>query len=97
MPAYMVAGVELMPGPALERYRSLAGPSIAAHDGSFLVREQEKALTEGKHRFRRVIIVRFPSLEQAERCYRSADDAEALRLSGQAMHRTLYIVDGVPP
>ncbi|MCR0984911.1 DUF1330 domain-containing protein [Roseomonas populi] len=97
MPAYMVAEVEFIPGPALDRYRALAGAAIAAHGGTFLVRGQEKALTEGEHRFRRVIIVAFPSLDAAERWYRSAEYAEALRASGEAMHRTLYLVDGVPP
>lgn len=97
MPAYMVAEVEFIPGLALDRYRALASATIAAHGGTFLVRGQEKAVTEGEHRFRRVIIVAFPSLEQAERWYRSAQYAEALRVSGEAMHRTLYLVDGLPP
>jgi len=97
MPAYMVAEVEFLPGPALDRYRTLAGASLAAHGGSFLVRGQEKAVTEGEHRFRRVIIVAFPSMEQATRWYHSEDYAEARRVSGEAMHRTLYLVDGLPP
>lgn len=98
MPAYMVAEVEFIPGPALEHYRALAGATIAAHGGSFLVRGAEKALVEGgAARFRRVIIVAFPSLARAREWYASPAYAEALAVSGEAMHRTLYLVEGVAP
>ncbi len=65
MPAYMISEVEIIEEIAVRRYIRLAKSSIAAYGGHYLVRGAEAEVREGEPTIRKVIIVEFPSLEQA--------------------------------
>ena len=73
----------------------LAGPAIAAHGGAFLARGSRYVQLEGKDRARNVV-ARFPSLEDAVACYRSAEYQAALEHAKGAAERDLVIVEENP-
>lgn len=77
---------------AYARYASLAVEAITAHGGVFLVRGGRHLQLEGEDRPRNVV-VRFPSLEQAEACYRSEAYQKALALGQGGAERDLVIVE----
>lgn len=43
----------------------------------------------------RMVLVKFPSTEQAEKFYRSPEYQEVLKISRQSARRTVFILDGL--
>jgi len=94
MPAYIISQVHMRPGPGLDNYRRLAADSIECHGGKYLVRGGDTDVLEGEWSGA-VIVVEFPSAEQARAWYESDDYAEALKFRDDALTRNLILVEGV--
>jgi uncharacterized protein (DUF1330 family) len=93
MAAYWIAHVEVTDPEAYGEYAKRATGAIEAHGGEFLARGSRTIWLEGKERARN-IVVRFPSVEDAERCYASAAYREALSFAQGAAERDLCIIEG---
>ena len=96
MAAYVISEVTARDPEAFANYRLRAEESIRQHGGRYLVRGAKTELLEGEGEPRMLVIVEFPSLEQARTWYRSAEYAPALQIRDQALSRILTLVDGVP-
>ena len=92
MPALWIAHVTVTDTDAYGRYAALAGPAIAKHGGVFIARGGRFVQLEGKERPRNVV-ARFPSVEDAEACYHSAEYQAALDHARGASERELVIVE----
>lgn len=95
MTALWIAHVNVTDAESYGRYAKLAGPAIAAHGGVFLARGSRYVQLEGAERARNVV-ARFPSLEDAVACYRSAEYQAALEHARNAAERDLVIVEENP-
>jgi len=93
MAAYWIAHVHVTDADAYGEYAKRATGAIEAHGGEFLARATRTVWLEGQERARNVV-VRFPSLEDAEACYRSAAYQEALSFARGASERDLCIIEG---
>lgn len=93
MAAYWIAHVHVTDSKAYGEYAKRATSAIEAHGGEFLARATRTVWLEGKERERNVV-VRFPSVEDAERCYQSDAYQEALSYARGAAERDLCIVEG---
>ena len=93
MAAYWVAHVAVSDAETYGEYAKLATGAIAAHGGEFLARGTRTLWLEGNERERNVI-VRFDSVEDAERCYQSAQYQEALKFALASAERDLCIIEG---
>ena len=93
MAAYWIAHVHVTDSNSYGEYAKRATSAIEAHGGEFLARATRTVWLEGKERERNVV-VRFPSVEDAERCYRSDAYQEALSYARGAAERDLCIVEG---
>ncbi|WP_415182648.1 DUF1330 domain-containing protein [Phaeovulum sp.] len=94
--ALWIAHVHVTDAEAYGRYANLATAALAAHGGVFLARGARYVQLEGQDRARNVV-VRFPSLEAAQACYRSAEYQAALAHAKDAAERDLVIVEEVLP
>ena len=65
MTAYLISDVTVRDADAFQAYRTRAAASIAQHGGKYLARGGGIETLEGAWSPRAVIIVEFPSLEQA--------------------------------
>ncbi len=92
MPALWIAHVDVTDAEAYGRYAALAKKALTEHGGVFLARAARYVQMEGTERARHVV-VRFPSLEAAEACYRSPAYQEALSHAKGASVRDLVIVE----
>ncbi len=90
--ALWIAHVKVTDAEAYGRYAALAGPAIAAHGGVFLARGGRYVQLEGNDRPRNVV-ARFPSLEAAVECYRSAEYQAAIAHAKGAAERDLMVVE----
>lgn len=92
MPALWIAHVSVTDEEAYGKYAALAGPAIEAHGGYFIARGGRYVQLEGKDRPRNVV-AKFPSMEDAEKCYYSEAYQEALSHARNASERELLIVE----
>jgi len=95
MAAYLISDVSIRDLAAFQTYRDRAALSIARFGGKYLVRGGAIQCLEGDWDPRTIIIVEFPSVEQAKIWYQSPDYAHALAVRHQALSRDLVLVDGV--
>ena len=93
MSAYWIAHVTVTDANAYGEYAKRATGAIEAHGGEFLARATRTIWLEGNERARNVV-VRFPSVEDAQQCYKSAAYQEALSYARGASERDLCIVEG---
>lgn len=93
MAAYWIAHVTVNDADAYGEYAKRATGALEAHGGEILARATRTIWLEGKERARNVI-VRFPSVEDAERCYQSEAYQEALSYAQGAAERDLCIIEG---
>ncbi len=92
MPALWIAQSTVTDPESYARYTELAGPIVARHGGTILARGGRSLQLEGQGRPRNVV-VRFPSLEAAEACYKSPDYQQALAHAIDASERELVLVE----
>ena len=92
MPALWIAHVTVLDEESYGKYAALAGPAIKAHGGDFIARGGRYVQLEGKDRPRNVV-AKFPSVEDAEKCYHSEAYQEALSHARNASERELLIVE----
>ncbi len=86
---------EILNTDALAAYAKLAGPSIQAAGGRFLVRGSPAAVKE-HGLMQRTVVVEFDSLEVALATYNSPGYQEALKaLGNNSVVRDMRIVEGV--
>lgn len=97
MAAYLISDVSVQDENAFETYRTRAAASIAHYGGKYLVRGGGIDLLEGTWRPSVLIIVEFPSMEQAHLWYRSSEYAFALEMRDKALSRNLILADGITP
>src|SRR5260221_7272561 len=97
MPAYVIAMVEVTDPKAYEGYRALAGPSIAAHGGRFVVRGGAATALEGAAPPGRLVVIEFASVEAAKHWYDSPDYLKARQARANAAKAQLILVEGVAP
>ncbi len=93
MAAYWIAHVHVTDPKVYGEYAKRATDAIEAHGGEILARATRTVWLEGNERERNVV-VRFPSVEDAERCYNSPAYQEALKFALASAERDLCIVEG---
>ena len=95
MSAYLVVEVEVLDHERYETYKQLVPPSLAAYDGKFLVRGGAAETLEGDWSPKRVVIVEFPTVEQAKAWWASSEYAEAKALRQATARTQMIVVAGV--
>jgi uncharacterized protein (DUF1330 family) len=91
MSAYVVVEIEVLDPEQYETYKQLAPPSIAQYGGRYVARGGELTTLEGTWSPKRLVILEFPSVDQAKAWWNSPEYAEAKALR-QAVARTQMIV-----
>jgi uncharacterized protein (DUF1330 family) len=95
MPAYVLANVTVKDPVRYEDYRRLVTPTLARYGGRFIVRGGRMEVLEGEWRPNRLVLVEFPSVEQAHAWWSSPEYAEARLIRQATSEGTLIVLEGV--
>ena len=95
MTAYVIADIEVTDPAAYEGYKTAVGATIAAFGGRYLSRAGHTEVLEGGWQPRRLVILEFPSLAQAQAWYRSPGYAPLLALRKSASKSQLVLTEGL--
>ncbi len=95
MSAFIVVEVEVSNHDRYEHYKQMVPPSLAPFGGRFLVRGGSVETLEGDWAPKRLVIVEFPSREQAKTWWASQEYAEAKALRQATAKTEMILVEGV--
>jgi len=95
MPAYVIVDVDITDPALYAAYIRVVPPTIAKYGGRFLVRGGRAETLEGSWSPKRVVVLEFPTFEQAMAWWESEEyrDPKALRQS--ASITDMILVEGV--
>ena len=94
MAAYLVANIEVTDAAGYDDYRKGVAATIEQYGGRFLVRGGATEALEGAPP-KRVVVLEFPSLEQAKRWWDSPEYRPLRDLRRRASRGDLFLVSGV--
>jgi uncharacterized protein (DUF1330 family) len=93
--AYVVAHVEVKDPAAYEAYKRLSSIAIQAHGGEICVRGGAVEPLEGDWNPERVVIVKYPSIEQARAWYDSVEYSRARQARDGIAIMRMIVVAGI--
>ena len=94
MAAYVIADVDVHDSALFEEYRKIVPGTIAQYGGKYLVRGGAMESKEGGWTPKRVVVLEFPTMEQANKWYHSTEYAPALAMRLKAAKAKMVIVEG---
>ncbi|TFY98561.1 DUF1330 domain-containing protein [Ramlibacter rhizophilus] len=97
MPAYVINDMEVLDPALLDEYKKLSPPTVAQYGGRFLARGGRTEVLEGSWTPRRLVILEFPSIEQARAWAESPEYAPAKALRQRAARSNIVVVEGAAP
>ena len=94
MAAYVFGEIEVTDPATYEEYRRQVLPVVTKYGGKFIVRGGRIEALEGGWAPRRFVALEFPSMEQAQKWYRSPEYAPLIELRKKASRGKLILLDG---
>jgi uncharacterized protein (DUF1330 family) len=94
MSAYVIGDIEVTDPATYEEYRKQVLPVVTKYGGKFLVRGGRIDAKEGGWNPKRLVLLEFPSLAQAQKWYDSPEYAPLIKLRQKASKGRLLIVEG---
>ena len=95
MPAYLIADIDVHDGERFKQYVTGVTPFVEKYGGSYLVRGGEMTVEEGEWQAHRLVIIVFPSRENAEGFLADRDYQPVAAIRHAAATTNLVIVDGL--
>ena len=95
MPAYVVVDIDVRDRDAYERYKQMAGPTVAAYGGRYVVRGGATQTLEGSWAPTRLVILEFPTAEAGRAWWNSPEYRPAKALRQSCAGTDMLLVDGV--
>lgn len=93
--AYLIAEIEVTDPRAYEEYRRRVPALVAAYGGKYLARGGALEVREGDWAPKRLVLLEFPSMEEARRFYDSPEYAPLLALRKSATRSKLIFLEGI--
>jgi uncharacterized protein (DUF1330 family) len=97
VPAYVIVNVNTSDPQRYEAYKEMAQKTVAQYGGRYLARGGKMQLLEGSWAPTRIVVLEFPSYDEAHEWWNSPEYAPAKALRQQLSETDLLIVDGCEP
>ena len=97
MLAYVINDMEITDPVMFEEYKKLSPATVALYGGRFLARGGRIEALEGSWSPKRVVILEFPSMAQAQAWSDSPEYAPAKRLRQLSATSNMVVIEGAVP
>ena len=94
MAAYVIVEVNVTDPKLYDEYRKLVPATVQKYGGRFAVRGGTVESKEGDWNPSRIVVLEFPSMDQARKWYHSPEYAPALAIRHKAANAKLILVEG---
>jgi uncharacterized protein (DUF1330 family) len=95
MPAYILVDIEVHDPVRYATYKEMAGPTLAAYGGRYIIRGGAVEQLEGEWKPSRLVVVEFPSAERAKAWLEGPEYREARALRHATASSKMILVEGV--
>ncbi len=95
MTAYVIVDIEVTDPEGYKEYAKMAPETVNLYGGKYIARGGHNETLEGDWQAKRLVILEFPSVEQAKRWVNSPEYAPARKLRHQYAHSNMVVVEGV--
>ena len=95
MTTYVVVEMTVTDPVAIQEYRKLAGAAIAQYGGRFLARGGRTETFDGDWHPQRIVVLEFPSLEDARTWRASPEYRAACEIRDRAARTRMVAVEGM--
>lgn len=99
MPGYLIAHFSITDEEGYGRYVEAAIPLLEAHKAKLLVADDAATVLEGEYPDGRVVVIEFPSLEEAKVWYDSSEYQDVVKIRQEATqtHSMILVASFEPP
>ena len=94
MSAYLIGEIDVTDPAGYEDYRKQVLAVVTKYGGRFIVRGGKVDSKEGGWTPKRIVVLEFPSMEQAQKFYHSAEYAPLIKLRQKASRGRIILVEG---
>ncbi|HMQ69644.1 MAG TPA: DUF1330 domain-containing protein [Ignavibacteria bacterium] len=94
MAAYIIIEIKIKDTEMFEEYKKLATDTIALYGGKYIVRGGKTEILEGNRIPNRIVILEFPSADQAKKWWSSVEYAPAMKLRNMSAESDMILVEG---
>ncbi len=95
MTAYVIVDIEVTDPDGYKEYVKLAPEAVKLYGGKYIARGGQNETLEGNWQAKRLVILEFPSVEQAKSWLISTEYAPARKLRHQHAHTNMVVVEGL--
>jgi uncharacterized protein (DUF1330 family) len=95
MAAYVIVDIEVTDPVRYEEYKKLAAPTVTAHGGRYVVRGGKVETLEGDWAPTRLVVLEFPTTEQARAWWGCGAYRPAKALRHETANTRMILVEGV--
>ena len=97
MTGYLIVNIEVQDPETYAKYREAAAPLVARFGGRYLVRGGDIEPLEGDLGLKRLVVLEFPSVDEARRFYESPEYAPVLKMRLASTRSDAVLVAGYQP
>jgi uncharacterized protein (DUF1330 family) len=94
MTAYVIVDIEVTDPNGYKEYVKLAPEAVKLYGGKYLARGGPNETLEGEWQAKRLVILEFPSVEQAKKWLNSSEYAPARALRHKYARTNMVVVEG---
>jgi uncharacterized protein (DUF1330 family) len=95
MTAYVIVDIEVSDPEGYKEYVKLAPEAVKLYGGKYIARGGQNEILEGEWQAKRLVILEFPSVEQAKNWLNSSEYAPARALRHKYAKTNMVVVEGV--
>jgi len=95
MTAYVIVDIEVTDPEGYAEYKSLAPAAVALYGGKYIARGGQTERLEGDWQPSRLVILEFPSIEQAKAWLHSPEYAPARALRHRYANSNMVVIEGI--
>ena len=94
MTAYVIVDIEVTDPEGYKEYAQMAPETVTLYGGKYIARGGHNETLEGDWQAKRLVILEFPSVEQAKSWLNSPEYAPARKLRHQYANSNMVVVEG---
>jgi uncharacterized protein (DUF1330 family) len=95
MPAYVIVEIDVKDPEGYEQYKAPAAATVLASGGSYLIRGGKTEVLEGDWQPKRIVVLQFDNMEQAQAWYDSEEYAPLKDVRRRTTNTRMILVEGV--
>jgi uncharacterized protein (DUF1330 family) len=95
MTAYVIVDIEVTDPEGYKEYAKMAPAAVTLYGGKYIARGGHNETLEGDWQAKRLVILEFPSVEQAKNWLNSPEYAPARKLRHQYARSNMVVVEGL--